>query len=133
MKRVDQTIFDAVNGNCLAACIASILEVELAEVPNFCEGATTHWLDRLAEWLAPRGLYPLCFTLTGGDWRPQGLHILAGKSPRGDWLHAVVARGRDVVHDPHPSRAGVLTHADVTLFITFDPVAVVPSQAVASV
>lgn len=120
MKPVDQTIFDGVNGDCMAACVASILEVAIEDVPNFCAGATDKWFERLADWLEPNGLYPLCFTLDG-EWRPQGLHVLAGKSPRGDWLHAVVAKGREVVHDPHPSRAGILTQVDVTLFIPFDP------------
>ena len=33
---------------------------------------------------------------------PVGYHILSGKSPRGEFLHSVVANGEDIVHDPHP-------------------------------
>lgn len=117
MTPVDQTIFGAPEGNCLPACIASILDLRIEDVPHF---GADDWLDTLERWLAPRGLYPVCATL-GGPWRPAGLYILAGKSPRGDFLHAVVARGSDVVHDPHPSRAGVLSHADATLLIPFEP------------
>ncbi len=118
MKPVDQTIFGAPQGNCLPACIASILEYPLEEVPHF--GDTT-WVATLAVWLAPRGLYPIIATLPNDDWRPAGFHILAGKSPRGDFLHAVVARGAEIVHDPHPSRAGLLTVVDATLLVPLDP------------
>jgi len=114
---VDQTRFGSPGGNCLAACVASLLELPLADVPQL--GPTT-WLDDLGAWLLKRGLYPICFKIDA-PWRPTGLYILAGKSPRGDFLHAVVARGDEVVHDPHPSRAGVLSHVDVTLFVPIDP------------
>ncbi len=117
MIPVDQTVFGAPNGDCLPACIASILELPLAEVPHF---GAEDWFAALTAWLAPRGLYPVCAGVAG-DWRPAGLHILAGKSPRGAFLHAVVARGAEIVHDPHPSRAGLLSHADVTMLVPLDP------------
>ena len=63
----------------------------------------------------------VCFGLAGaGSWRPRGLHVLAGGSPRGDYLHAVVARGSEIVHDPHPSRVGLMDHVDVTLIVPLD-------------
>ncbi len=37
MKPVFQTISNAVNGNCLAAIVASLLEQSIEEVPNFVE------------------------------------------------------------------------------------------------
>lgn len=114
---VDQTIFGAPQGNCLAACVASLLGCSLADVCDFSEKG---WLDELTAWLAPRGLYAVCFK-TETDWRPPGLYILGGKSPRGDFLHAVIARGTTVVHDPHPSREGVLSHVDGTIFVPLDP------------
>ncbi len=118
MKPIDQTIFGSPGGNCLTACIASILEVTLDQVTVI--GTDETWVYALGDWLRPRGLYPLCFQLDTA-WRPPGLYILGGKSPRGNFLHAVVALGDDVIHDPHPSRAGVLSRADATLFVSLDP------------
>lgn len=120
MKPIDQTIFGERTGNCLAACIASIFECSIDEVGPFSPDG---WHDDLARWLAPRGFFPICLSLAAETWRPQGLYVLAGRSPRGDFLHAVVARGREIVHDPHPDRTGVLSHVDVTFFAVLDPAA----------
>jgi len=35
MWRVKQTINDAENGDCLAACVSAIFEIPLEDVPNF--------------------------------------------------------------------------------------------------
>lgn len=117
MTPVDQTKFGFPEGNCLAACIASIIGVAIEEAPDCGD---SDWLGDLIQWLAPRGLYPICFRLDD-KWRPDGYYILGGKSPRGDFLHAVVARGRSIVHDPHPSRDGVLSWDDATIFVQIDP------------
>lgn len=121
MTPVDQTIFTVPGGNCYAACVASLLNMRLCDVPNF-HGADD-WQTALATWLEPFGMYPVYCALHDGvdAWRPQGLYILGGKSPRGEWGHAVVAMGSKVVHDPHPSRAGVLTWDEATLLVHLDP------------
>lgn len=129
MKPVDQTRFSSEGadaklaeapGNCWGACIASILEVPLSEVPD--EATTwqvgmTHrqswrlFQPRVFEWLRHRG-----FTLVtvpvksvffeGSVFDPYC--ILSGPSPRIPSLHhAVVGQGTKIVHDPHPSRAGL--------------------------
>lgn len=59
-----------------------------------------------------------------GGWYPDGLHIAGGRSPRFAGLHAVIARGHDIVHDPHPSRAGVIQFVDTTVIIPADPVTI---------
>ena len=37
-----------------------------------------------------------------GDWRPKGFHLITGKSPRGDYCHAIVGKNGNPVHDPYP-------------------------------
>lgn len=59
-----------------------------------------------------------------GGWYPDGLHIAGGRSPRFAGLHAVVARGCNIVHDPHPSRAGVIQFVDATVIVPADPVTI---------
>ena len=98
MKPVDQTRFGPVEGNCFAACVASILEIPIEEAPDVM--SIPNWYEAFAEWLKPRGMYPICFNLTKNGWVPIGLHILSGKSPRWAGDHAVVARGTEIVHDP---------------------------------
>lgn len=125
MKPVDQTTFGVPAGNCFSACIASLLEVDIAEVPYFMD--EKDWVAKLNRWLAPRGLYATCFSYTPEDiklWQPGGYCILGGQSSRGS--HAVVGRGREVVHDPHPSREGLLQIEDCTLLVPIDPSTVRP-------
>jgi hypothetical protein len=122
MIRVDQTTFGFPGGNCFSACVASLLEIQLDSVPYFM--ADDEWFQRFSDWLAPQGLWPVCFKLDGA-WRPDGLHILSGKSPREpenpDALHSVVARHDHIVHDPHPSRGGLLRRDDIVLLVPLDP------------
>lgn len=111
MIPVDQTTFGHPGGNCFSACVASILELPISEVPYFMgdlDESNHVWAKRLDDWLEPRGLYALHFNINDRAlhdrenlW-PKGFYILNVKSPRGD--HSVVARGPKVVHDPHPKR-----------------------------
>lgn len=145
MKPVKQTIFGERTGNCFAACIASILEVPLDTVPNFCATSVTpegqDWLMAANQWLAGKGL-----ALLDVDIQPDGslgrinalsdgaYCIISGKSPRGEFSHATVGRYRldnksvthwlDFVHDPHPSNeflAGPATQ--LTFFVSLNPAA----------
>lgn len=127
MRPIDQTRFGDPDGNCLSACLASLLELPLDEVPHFTgEG----WRHRLDEWLAARGQWVLAFAppepsslddaAAWLDAAVRGYAIVSGRSPRG-LLHATVWRGGELVHDPHPSRAGLLGVQDVLVLVPLDP------------
>jgi len=136
---VDQTVFGVPGGNCFSACVATILECDLTEVPYFMGGPEEwerdggKWWERFQAWLEPRGLaadYYQPGKNCARKHRPNFPHLLGGRSPRDlltdeeklalgivmpageDLLHSVVAVGHEVVHDPHPSRAGLLDHRD---------------------
>lgn len=100
-------------GDCWRTAIASVLGCRRDTVPHFVELAWGNddytWWDQTQEWLATQGL-------TIRHWesleaaRPWGKYLITGgKSPRGDWTHAVVidADTGNIVHDPHPSGAGL--------------------------
>jgi hypothetical protein len=105
-------------GNCLAAALASLLELRLKQVPNFSaiEGEELDdqgrrpWFAAVEDWLAELG-YGLVigYPSANAPWySTQRAHLLiSGKSPRGDFSHTVIGRveGDKVVfvHDPHPS------------------------------
>lgn len=141
MKPVDQSrMYDPTDqqppGNCWAACIASILEVSLEEVPD--EGK--FWLpgmsprkswpkyhEAMMAWLAEKNLTLVECSVHNivVDWTDCH-EILSGPSPRDqNVLHAVVGFGGEIVHDPHPSRAGLLQIEDKpwtrSYFVCIDP------------
>jgi hypothetical protein len=113
MKPVDQTIFGE-KGDCFEACLASILEIPLEVIPVFKE---SDWFRRTNEWLAKRGLFyvEVRFDEDGLDLMQKfmGYHLICGVAERG-LHHAVIGYKGVIVHDPHPSRAGIPPEEDKT-------------------
>jgi hypothetical protein len=109
MKPVFQTILSPPNGNCMAACIASILELSIEDLPN--PHGKDIWWEEWQEWLAPQNMYLINVEFEQGEdgWRPPGFWIADVDSPRefkesegSPVAHAVVAKANKIVHDPHP-------------------------------
>ncbi len=128
MKPVDQDRFGTDEGNCLHACIASLLELPLTDV-DFPLAVQGNWVRPMQDWLAARGFFYSETPAKGVPyfWLPGPLCILCGPSPRlpTPFQHAVVGRvngyAHEVVHDPHPSRAGLTDIESVGFLIPIDP------------
>jgi hypothetical protein len=109
----DQTVLHAEGqcGNCLQATIAGILGWPLASVPHFALLGEEHWWDCAQAWLNSQGYWidykPTSYADEGGELLPKCW--LSGPSPRG-FSHAVIgdAATGQMLHDPHPSRAGLV-------------------------
>lgn len=120
MIPVQQTDTELGRGNCLAACVASILELPIAEVPNF-RLADDAW-GALQDWLASRGLLAIRCLIDGVYLAsmPSVYCVLTGPSPRNPVNHAVVGLCDcgtvRIVHDPHPEDTGLAGPAQ---WITF--------------
>lgn len=127
MKPVDQTITTHPEGNCFPACLASILEIPLEEVPH---AKGEGWQYYYNQWLRPRGLALITVGLPADiqtmspelrRYHMPGYTILAVQSPRYDCLHSVVCLDGEIVHDPHPLRAmGVGAWKELDLLIAID-------------
>lgn len=128
MSPVDQTIFvtdPKRKGNCVAACVATVLGVPLAEVPHFIEFGIAYgdsedvqevshgnnWWAMMLGFLAGRGLWVVELDKVTDAERGEPV-LVAGMSPRGV-VHQVVYRDGALWHDPHPSRDGVLDVREV--------------------
>ena len=114
MRPIRQTTFPP-NGNCFAACIASLLELDIERGPNFAHlqeatgpfstvRAANNWLQQfgfsILEVERPE-LGNLYF-----EFVENALLICSGPTMRGTH-HAVIYRGNKLAHDPHPSGAGL--------------------------
>lgn len=129
MRRVDQTIFvedPKKKGNCVAACVATVLGLPLDSVPHFIEfgiefgdsddvkeGVSSghHWLAMMLGFFAGQGLW-LVELEQVTDAEAGEVVLVAGPSPRGV-MHQVLYRDGVLWHDPHPSRDGVLEIREV--------------------
>ena len=126
-------------GNCYQAAIASVLELPLDDVPHFATFADD-WFKQSEPWFRQRGMirsfyneqalkdlaWPL-FLAPGADfWGDRVSRIVgalgAGPSPRGPFRHVVVLDPNtgDMIHDPHPSGAGVTEVDELELILALD-------------
>ena len=118
MKPVFQNRFGKGEGNCLAACLASIFEVPIESIPEFAEDP---WYNQFEEYMISTfGLQPAEIVIDQCDgWKPKGFHLISGNSPRGDYKHAVVGKNGEPVHDPYEGGFCRLESMDTyTIFIS---------------
>jgi hypothetical protein len=120
---LDQTVMnndeEGLRGNCAQAAIASILAVPLEQVPNFIElteTATEFW-DAIEAFLKSHGYL---VEYGSESYRPPIVYLASGTSPRG-LAHMVVMYGEELLHDPHPSRAGLVEITNTFILTPIDP------------
>ena len=105
-------------GDCVRACTASIIGADRADVPHFVREHQGDWRHPWEDWLDDRG-----FVVVEADprIRPECDYLACGPTvrPGGDHpaAHMVVMNGISVAHDPHPSRAGIVTVDRVYLIV----------------
>jgi hypothetical protein len=115
MKPVTQTIFNTTRGNCFAACLATLLDVGIAEVPNIHDFEGDDWFYPLNQWL--RETHSLVLLMIEADayarkvWFPDGVPFIASCDGAAGVRHAVVMayHGMEtkILHDPFPGNSGV--------------------------
>ena len=131
MIPVDQTKLGFGSGNCGAACIASILEISIEDIPNFHgddpKDADTYW-SNICKWCENKPFMLVSFYIPNEYDAKEILKdcwcIASGLSPRRteEWhRHAVVWRNGEIVHDPHPSRLGLREIDMYDVFIWKNP------------
>lgn len=96
---VIQSISNNTNGNCVSACVATLLSVPMSVVPNFRDlrhgsALALTWLRRQGLWLRPYdvGETPMGYVIA---------NVVSQKFPGS--LHATVAHDGVVVWDPSPT------------------------------
>lgn len=123
-----QTImYDPANpgfGNCTETAIASILGLPLDHVPSFRggeDGAYGQYMNMLA-FLESMGFTPIRLP---GNHIPNCLYLASGPSARG-CSHVVVMKQGQLVHDPHPSGAGLESISFIYVLVPADPAQALP-------
>ena len=123
MQRIMQTRLGD-TGNCMSACLAMVLGLEIEQVPNFFDLAgrdSEKWWQEIRMWLRPRG-YDFVLISASASWITGigGALIVGGQTDRGT-SHAVVYLDGKLFHDPHPDGTGLIEPEDVTLIYPIDP------------
>ena len=138
MIPVDQIRTGKPQGQCTEAAVASVLEVPLDTVPDLWGGQGADEERPPRRWVQLLGLvlahgYQFvrfnipCMPVNDLDldaldlprkarFCARGFHLLGGENPDG-LEHMVVGKNGYVVHDPNPSRRGLISVDEVAVFI----------------
>lgn len=119
-QKYDQTTFSdgpGQHGDCMRAVLKTLLQDPLPDCPHPIDRHTGWWSDDWEEFLDARGFTLRYFGIGAAVKRNPNDHgvpnlvIATGPSPRGRVNHAVIydRNTETVLHDPHPSRAGLLS------------------------
>lgn len=117
MIRVEQQAKD----DCLRACVASLFESHLSDVPNFVPLHMEKYPSELASWLGRFGMYPLFLhadLIEGGG--PPGYSIMIGETRTGGH-HAVVSLDGHEVWNPDPGGNRIKKVDQFLIFASKDP------------
>ena len=114
MKPVYQTNFGT-DGNCLQACVASVLEVPLTEVPYFTQAGQFLQLDRF---MRTYGIGVVALEKDKAVIPYNAYYLMWGTTPRG-FRHSVVGLNGKVAHDPFPNATDLVSIEQYVLFVGF--------------
>lgn len=109
---------NGIHGDCMRTALACLLELPVDTVPHFlhdgCDGEVfSRRIDEFLETLdlallaIPFEDTPVNVMMSMESTNPDTRFLLSGLSPRGI-NHVVVAMNSEIIHDPHPSRAGLV-------------------------
>lgn len=99
-------------GDCWIACIASLLEYDINDIPHFMRDFDSP-LTATIKWLDERGYLYTEFHGSGlkdyAQMNYWGYHMIVGVSPRfASVYHAVIGLNGEPVFDPHPDGTMIL-------------------------
>lgn len=116
MHYVKQTIMYPPDGNCLAACVASVLGLPLDDIPNL---AAQDWAWRLADFLLS---HDLAFHYVAySQFFDRGTWILSADVANEDSQHCVVVTNGQIVWDPSPRPRVLGRWLAMIIFAPLDP------------
>lgn len=131
-----QLVTDPGKGDCIRACIASMLELPCSEVPNFMDDKNSEWFAQMWKFLQLHG-----YEYTGHDKFPFE-HVKKSEGINGYFMvsvpsinyaniktddgkivtHAVVFKGTEFAHDPSVGKTKQWSIEDVRYFYIIEKV-----------
>lgn len=110
-------------GNCMSACLATLLECHIDDVPN---DDSDKWQDILNEWLIENhGVHLVTVRLDEPvnskmmiDYFTGSIVIGVGKrTSEAALLHAVLYQDGNMIFDPHPGGNGVIEATEIDMLV----------------
>ncbi|MCK6401283.1 MAG: hypothetical protein L6Q74_05135 [Sphaerotilus natans subsp. sulfidivorans] len=98
--------------NCMQCAVAFVMGLPMADVPDFEQAGPGAW-EAFYQFFEARGFTAEMFA---PNVQIEGDYIASGQTERGT-SHMVVMRGGELLHDPHPSNAGLTAVQVVWLIV----------------
>jgi hypothetical protein len=99
--------------DCFQTTIANLLGIDIERIPKLEASTAYGQIRELNKFLHPFGLAFVLSAIDNEDLRHTGIsglwHEMRGRTVR-NTSHSVLARDEHIVHDPHPSHAGLSEH-----------------------
>lgn len=124
MKRHYQTKFGEGKGNCFQYALASILDLEPEDVPDFCNEYGDDWHEETVKWLNQYGLsaiyiQPFSKELNAYYFKDCTL-LISVKSDNGV-NHVAIYKNGELIHDPNFWYEGKYKVEAVALIFPMNP------------
>ena len=123
MIPVYQTI-EGEKGDCFRACLASLFDFKIEQVPNFFDTSneTELWWKAVRDWLRPLGFGIMSLETKDKLYLSlfEGYFIVCGKTFKG-LDHATIWKNGEMVHDPHYSGLGLDTIEYIDILYPLNP------------
>ena len=116
-------VFQDNDFNCFQACLASLFETDLHDMPDFFRDGAENFDKAWQEWSSQNPEYSLLDVTYHTDVFDRFLKdqyvIVTGRSPRdSNILHSVIYRNGQLMHDPYKQESiGVTNPSLITLVI----------------
>lgn len=124
-------VFMKKNDDCWRSCLASLLEMDYDDVPEFPEKDSPEdgvfWFKKTQEFLSQFGLGYIEVYLSESFSKElvcRGYHVILGDSKLlPGYKHATVGKDGEIVHDPNPKEgAGIVPGTEYYgFFVSLDP------------
>lgn len=110
-----KTVYQNEKDNCLSACLASILELDITDVPNFYTDDTIEFWRKVNSWLDKKDLKAIAWSDRGlkqiqKNHKDAGYGIVTMKSKDNNTSHAFVSFNGIVFHDPSDITSPIMRH-----------------------
>jgi len=123
MNPIYQTRYGKGKGNCFQAALASLFEVNLDDVPDFCNIYSVDdgmWYKEYLKWLNKKGYTAITFDIHGEFNLGLGnLHdcflLVTGKNSD-NVNHCVIYRNGKPIHNPNKNCKGIIPEAIDIIF-----------------
>lgn len=121
----ERTSNETKGGNCFQAAVASLFELPLEEVPDFCNIYpiyTCQWYTAYREWLRKRGfsVITLDYEITKDKSAFEDCFLIVSGKNKNGVMHSVIYRNGVLIHNPNPNCTGI-TPEEFDLIFPLNP------------